>query len=186
VPNWSPSGEGGFLDDEMWVAFPQINGDAWVEAGATVGWPYSPTVPHYFHARSYSSTNYSEYIYPSEGPGYYNWFSEYLDEPYGHNGDWCITWGWESSPAQCWGSFGKSSQELEAGLEFATTTSSGAYNATVIQGWEQWMSGTWDARWESPWNTPYAEWNSPLCINVPAPERDLGSVAASVGAQRGC
>jgi hypothetical protein len=181
VPNWGSE----FLDDEMWVAFPQMNSEAWVEAGATVGWPYSPTEPHYFHARSYGPKKYNEAIYPT-GPGYYNWFSYYLDEPYGHNGEWCITFGWESSPNQCWANFGKSSQELQAGLEFATTTSSGAYNATVIQGWEQWMSGTWVARWESPWNHPFAVLNSPLCLDVPAPERDWGSVAASVGAERGC
>jgi hypothetical protein len=55
VPNWNS--ESGFLDDEMWVDFPQMNSEAWVEAGATVGWPYSPTEPHYFHARSYGKEN---------------------------------------------------------------------------------------------------------------------------------
>lgn len=43
VPNWKS--ENGFLDNEMWVAFPNDNSQAWVEAGATVGWPYSGTEP---------------------------------------------------------------------------------------------------------------------------------------------
>ena len=73
-----------------------------------------------------------------------------------------------------------SSKELNAGLEFATTTASGANNNGIILGWSQFMDGTWHELWESPWNKPYAAYNKPLCINVPAPGHNYGSVAFAV------
>jgi hypothetical protein len=176
VPNWGSE----FLDNEMWVAFPGFNADAWVEAGATVGWPYSETEPHYFVARSYNASNYWEYIWPNAGPGYNNWFGFYIDEPYGMNGEWCLTWKWDNSPDDCFTSFPKSSKELQGGLEFATTTSSGADNNGILLGWQQWVNGAWYETWESAWNHPYAVLNSPLCLNVPAPGHNWGSVAFAV------
>jgi hypothetical protein len=182
TPNWisPPSGEGGFQDDEMWVVFPNFSEDAWVEAGATIGWPYSETVPLYFVARSYNAKNYWEYVWPSWGPGYNNWFGYYIDEPHGQNGEWCVTWEWESKPIECFTSFPKSSKDLQAGLEFATTTASGADNNGLILGWQQWTNGAWYENWESAWNKPSYEDNKPLCINEPAPGHNYGSVAFAV------
>jgi hypothetical protein len=180
TPNWSPSGEGGFQDDEMWVVFPGFNPSAWVEAGATIGWPYSETEPRYFVARAYNSKNYWEYVWPTAGPGYYNWFGYYIDEPYGQNGDWCLTWEWDNTPDYCFTGFPKSSKELNAGLEFATTTASGADNNGILLGWSQWMDYSWHEVWESIWNTPYPVRNKPLCINVPAIGHNNGSIAFAV------
>jgi hypothetical protein len=180
TPNWSPEVEGGFQDGEMWVAFPGFNPDAWVEAGATIGWPYSETEPRYFVARSYNSSNYWEYVWPTSGPPYYSWFGYYIDEPYGQNGKWCLTWEWDKTPDDCFASFPKSSKELNAGLEFATTTASGADSNGLLIGWQQWTNGAWYENWESSWNKPRAEHNAPLCLNVPAPGHHNGSIAFSV------
>ncbi|MBA3808530.1 MAG: hypothetical protein H0X28_09090 [Solirubrobacterales bacterium] len=181
VPNWSPEGEGGFLDNEVWVAFPGFSSSgAWVEAGATVGWPYSGTEPRYFVARQYNSKDYWEYVWPTAGPGYNNWFSYYINEPHGKNGEWCLTWAWDKTPSNCFTSFPKSSKELNGGLEFATTTTSGANNNGLLVGWQQWTNGAWYENWESAWNHPFAARNKPLCLNVPAPGRHWGSVAFSV------
>lgn len=179
TPNWSPEGEGGFQDAEMWVTFPAFNENAWVEAGATIGWPYSETEPRYFVARSYNEKNYWEHIYTSSGPPYGSWFGYYIDEPYGQNGEWCLTWKWDTSPDYCFTGFPKSSKELQGGLEYATTTASGAEINGILLGWQQWTNGAWYENWESTWNRAFPSWNSPMCINVPAPGHNYGSIAFS-------
>lgn len=177
VPWWE---HGDFLDNEEWVTFPQRSLSSWVEAGATIGPPYSGSEPRYFVARSYGPHEYWEYVWPSAGPGFYNWFGFYLDEPYGANGDWCLTWNWDKAPDNCFSGFPTVTKNVEAGLEFATSASSGANNNGRSFAWQQWTNGAWYRSWESAWNhaVPYRE--APLCENVPAPGYGSGSIAFAV------
>jgi hypothetical protein len=172
VPNWGTE----FIDNEMWVAFPQMNAEAWVEAGVTWGYGTgSATAGRYFYARSYGPGKYAEAIYPS-GPPFNTWIGVYLDQP-GAAGTWCVTWAWDHSPDKCWGGFPNSSIELQNGLEFATTVESGANNNGRNSGWGQWMNGGWHHEWKGGSHHAEPFWDKPLCINAPAPGYTWGSIA---------
>ena len=178
TPNWHPNGERGFQDDEMWVDFPQLNSVASVEAGGTIGYPHGETEPLYFVARTYCKEGpgcYYEYVWPSS-PGYNTWFAWDINERFGLDGNWCVTWRGEESAPICYAGFPDRSKELEAGLEYATTTASGADNHALLLGWEQLMDGAWYPFWESLWNVPVPSYNLPLCVTVPVPGHNHGSV----------
>jgi hypothetical protein len=173
VPNYSTE----FIDNEMWVGFPSLE-EAWVEAGVTFGYGTgSATVPDYFYARSYGPKKYAEYIYP-EGPPLNNWSGVYLDEPTEKH-TWCVTWSWDHTPDKCWGSFPKSSKELNNGLEFAATVASGADNNGRNLGWAQFMEGVWHHEWNDGVTKAFGYREKPLCIVAPAPGYTYGSVAYS-------
>ncbi len=171
VPNYTSE----FIDNEMWVVFPSKS-NAWVEAGATWGYgtPGAES-PDYFYARSYSKSNYAEAIYPT-GPPMYTWYGVYIDDP-SLNGSWCVQWQWDKVPDICFTSFPKTSKELNNGLEFATTTASGADNNGRAVGWAQWMDGTWHREWAGAYNHALPSWSPGMCINAPAPGYKYGSVA---------
>jgi hypothetical protein len=173
VPNYTSE----FIDNEMWVAFPSKE-EAWTEAGITFGYGTgSATVPDYFYARSYGPKKYSEYIYP-DGPPLNNWSGVYLDEPTA-KGTWCVTWSWDHTPDICWEGFPKSSKELNSGLEFATTVSSGSDNNGRNVSWAQWMNGAWHHEWNDGTTHALSYREKPLCIVAPAPGYTWGSVAYS-------
>ena len=171
VPNYTTD----FIDNEMWVTFPS-KAYSWVEAGAT--WGYGtpgPETPDYFYARSYSKTNYAEAIYPS-GPPMYAWYGVYIDDP-SLNGSWCVQWQWDTTPDICFTNFPKTSKELQSGLEYATTVSSGANNNGRAVGWAQWMDGSWHREWQGAYHHAEPFRNVPMCINTPAPGYLVGSIA---------
>jgi hypothetical protein len=176
VPNWSS--EDGFLDDEMWVDFP---GERWEEGGLSVGYPFGEKTLYYFVAREYGSNKYWEYEYPGSTAPWYEWIGLYIDEPYGANGDWCYTWAWDSKPDFCWSGFPASSTELQAGLEFATTTASGADNNGQLVGWAYWTNDTWHELWAGSYNHAYRVTpNKPICTTVPSPGYTWGSIAFAI------
>jgi hypothetical protein len=167
-----------FIDNEMWVAFPQINDEAWVEAGVTFGYGTgSEDVDDYFYAGSYGPKKYKEFIYP-EGPPNETWIGVYLDDPE-INGAWCVEWKWDTKPEICWTGFSDSSIELESGLEFATTTASGADDNGRNSGWAQYMNGGWHHEWNDGVTKAEPIRNKPLCIAAPAPGYTWGSIAYS-------
>lgn len=175
VPNWN---SGDFITNELWVDFPKMNADAWVEGGLAIG-EQSATSTNYFTARSYNSSNYVEHVYPT-GPGYNTWMNLYLDQhaPW-PRGTWCAVFNPGLSPEYCYAGFPGSSTELQTGLEYAANTSSGAYNNGVSVGWAQWTNGEWREEWNDPRSHAVPERNLPLCINVPASGYTWGSVAFS-------
>jgi len=176
VPRWA---KGDRINDELWVSFE--GGHKWVEGGATIGNGLDATTPDYFVAREYGCGNcYWEFDYPGASPGYYNWYGLYLNEPNGATGEWCATWAWDSKPDFCFGGMWTASDELETGMEFATTQKSGANNNGRSVGWEQWNNWTWHELWAGAYNHAEPYWEAPLCISVPAPGYALGSVAFAV------
>ncbi len=176
VPNWAT--EGGFLDNEMWVSFP---GEKWVEGGVSVGAPVGERALYFFVARDYGGENYWEFNYPGDPASYNTWIGIYLDEPYGANGEWCATWAWDTKPDFCFPGFQHYSTDLEAGLEFATTTASGADNNGQIVGWALWNNWTWHEQWAGSYNhASRVEPNSPICTTVPSPGYTWGSIAFAI------
>jgi hypothetical protein len=177
VPNWSS--EKGFIDDEMWVGFP---GERWEEGGLSIGYPFGEKTLYYFVAREYGGPNgYWEYEYPGSTAPWYEWIGLYIDEPYGANGDWCYTWAWDSKPDFCWSGFPTSSTDLEAGMEFATTTASGADNNGQLVGWAYWTNDTWHELWAGSYNHAYRVTpNKPICTTVPSPGYTWGSIAFAI------
>jgi hypothetical protein len=176
VPNWSS--EKGFLDDEMWVG---LGSERWEEGGVSVGYPFGEKTLYYFVAREYSHNQYWEYEYPGSTAPWYEWIGLYIDEPYGANGDWCYTWAWDTKPDFCWSGWPKSSTQLEAGLEFATTASSGADNNGQIVGWEQWNNWSWHREWAGAYAHAYrVAPEKPICTTVPSPGYTWGSIAFAV------
>jgi hypothetical protein len=175
VPRWE---YGDFITNELWVAF--ANGNEWIEGGAVIGNRLNATTPNYFVAREYGADKYLEFDYPGEGPGYYAWYGLYLDEPHGANGEWCATWGWETAPDYCFAGFWTASDELSTGMEFGTTTASGADNNGQSLGWALWTNWTWHEQWEGAYAKAEPSWNPPLCISAPSPGHNYGSVAFAV------
>ncbi len=176
VPGWA-SGE--FITDETWVGFPQYNEYASVEGGVVIGNYENETTPYYFVARTYSRYNYYEEDYFPDGPPYNAWSGLYWDQPDGA-GTWCVTWAWDSKPDFCYSGFPGDSYDVSNGMEFATTTSSGANNNGRNYAYGQWMSGAWHTEWNDGATHAYGFRNSPLCNTAPAPGYTWGSVAYSV------
>ncbi len=173
VPRWA---DGDRINNELWVSFE--GGNKWVEGGATIGNYLNATTPDYFVASEYGcNTCYWEFDYPGASPGYNSWYGLYIDEPNGANGEWCAQWAWDSKPDFCFSGLWTASDELETGMEFATKQRGGADNNGRSVGWEQWTNWTWHELWAGAYShaEPYVE--EPLCINVPAPGFNLGSVA---------
>jgi hypothetical protein len=173
VPRWA---SGDRINNELWVAFE--NGKKWVEGGATIGNGLNATTPDYFVARD-SGSSYWEFDYPGASPGYNTWYGLYLDEPHGATGEWCATWVWDSTPDFCWTGFWTASDEVETGMEFATTQQSGADNNGRSLGWALWTNWTWHELWQGSYTHAEPYWEEPLCINDPAPGYTWGSVAFS-------
>jgi len=166
---------------EMWVG---LGNDRWVEGGATVGHGYNAgtgaeSTPMYFVARNYGPGSYWEFDWQGDGPGYYNWYRLYIAEQGTANGTWCTQWAWDSKPDFCFADFAPSSTELEAGLEYATSPASGARINGRSVGAEEWTNWTWHESWSGSYNHAQPFYESPLCINVPAPGYTWGSVAFS-------
>jgi hypothetical protein len=166
VPNWGNE----FIDNELWVIFPSAT---WVEGGVTAGYETGgPENLRYFWAHSLKGA-YSEYIYP-EGPPYNAWAGFYIWEP-NTQGQWCVKFPWDGSPDFCYNGYPGSSRELNEGLEFATTTSSGADDNGRAIGYDQHM----EDNWFYGWNSAFGARNLPLCIVMPAPGYTTGSIAFS-------
>jgi len=179
VPNWEL---GEFIDDEMWVGLGGTGkGTKWVEGGTTTPGEFENAyTPDYFIAREYGYENYYEYDYKEASPGFNTVYGLYIDEPYGANGDWCAQWDWDSKPDFCFSGFQTYSTDLEAGMEYGTTSASGAYNSAKSVGQALWTNWTWHEVWAGSYNhaetvTP----NKPLCISAPLSGHTWGSAAFS-------
>jgi hypothetical protein len=181
VPRWE---DGDFITNEMWVGTGE-EGAKWIEGGAVIGNYLNATTPDYFVAREYGSKEYYEFDYPGASPGYNTEYGLYLDEPYGANGDWCATWDWDSKPDFCFSGFSTVSTELEAGMEYATPTSSGAYNNGKSVGQALWTNWTWHEVWAGTYNHAEIHRIKPLCIVAPLFGDTWGSVSFSYEAP-GC
>jgi hypothetical protein len=172
VPRWA---NGDRINNEMWVG---LGGNKWVEGGATIGNGVDANSPHYFVAKNVGE-QYWEFDYPGAGPPSGAWYALYLDEPEGPNGTWCATWRWDTQPDFCWGGLPRSSTDLEAGLEFATTPEAGAENNGQSVGWALWMDKSWHKEWAATY-THATHWvEKPLCNSAPSPGYTWGSVAFS-------
>jgi len=166
-----------FLTNELWVDFPSKS-EAWVEAGIVFdgGRPGSPTNDEYFYARSYGPKQFMKYQNYDAGAPMYSWYGVYIDDP-SLNGDWCITWKWDSKPDECFPSFPKTSKLLQTGLEDAGPSTR---NNGRSVGWKQTMSGGWYKEWNDAGSEAEPFHESPTCINAPAPGYPVGSIAFSV------
>lgn len=182
VPRWE---NGDFITNEMWVGTGE-GGAKWIEGGAVIGNYLNATTPDYFVAREYGPKEFYEFDYPGASPGYNKEYGLYLDEPYGDaDGTWCATWDWDSKPDFCFSGFWTASTELETGMEYATPTSSGAYNNGKSVGQTQWNNWTWHEIWAGSYNHAEPFRIKPLCIVTPVSGYTWGSVAFSYEAP-GC
>jgi hypothetical protein len=167
-----------YVDDEMWDLFTETS---WVEAGITwgEGTVHGGSEDNYFYAHETNPSNYIEYAYP-EGAPMYDWFGFYIDDPE-QNGHWCVTWEWDHTPDWCGGGYPKYTKWVQNGMEDAAKTEEGdADNNGRGVGWKQTLNGGWYKEWTASGSLPIARWNSPACINVPAPGYTYGSVAFSI------
>lgn len=173
VPLWK---KGDFITNELWVSFE--NSASWVEGGAVIGNGSNESTPYYFVARQYNCNKcYYEFDYYPAGPAYNTWYTLYIDEPGGPDGEWCTTWAWDSKPDFCFAGFWKASDELTTGMEYGTTTSSGADNNGRSVGWDMWTNGTWHRSWQGAYSKAEPYYIKPMCINAPAPGYGYGSIA---------
>jgi hypothetical protein len=173
---------------EFWVDMNETN-TRWIEGGAYVGYYglnntgspfYSETTPNYFYARSYGPNTYSEFDYPGIGPAYGAWYGLYIAQQGVANGNWCVQWAWDKSPDACYNDFPKKSEQLQTGLEYATTQGTGAEINGRSVGWTEWNNWTWHEGWYGAYSKAHVEYTgSPLCIVAPATGYTYGSVAFS-------
>jgi hypothetical protein len=178
------SGYDAFITNEEWVSFPKLNPKAWVEGGIIIGNAETETTPKYFWARSYNAELGSlvKFVYPGEAP-YNTKIGLYIDEPHGANGEWCITWAWDTKPDECFTHFPKSSKRVETGMEYADINSSGATNNGYSLPWDEWNNGTWHESWAGAENEAEINWEhleKPLCVSAPISGHNKGSVAFAV------
>lgn len=175
VPRWE---YGDFITNEMWVGLGE-GGAKWIEGGAVIGNYLNATTPDYFVAREYGHKQFYEFDYQGASPGYNTEYGLYLDEYYGANGDWCAQWDWDSKPDLCYSGFPARSTELEAGMEYATPTSSGAYNNGKSVGQALWTNWTWHEIWAGSYEHAEPVRNKPLCIVTPISGYTWGSISFS-------
>jgi hypothetical protein len=178
------SGYAAFITDEEWVDFPKFNAQAWVEGGIIIGNYETETTPKYFWARRYNSeeNTFLKFVYPGEAP-YSTKIGLYIDEPHGANGEWCITWAWDTKPDECFTHFPKSSKRVQTGMEYGDINSSGATNNGYSLPWDEWNNGTWHESWAGAENEAEINWEhieSPLCVSAPIAGHNKGSVAFAV------
>jgi hypothetical protein len=165
------------ITNELWVDLGENNAK-WVEGGTVIGNRLNATTPDYFVARDYGG-NFQEIDYKEASPGYDTEYGLYIDEYFGNDGDWCAQWDWDSKPDFCFGGFQNYSTELQAGMEYATPTSSGAYNNGKSIGQAFWTNRTWHETWSGAYKHAESLRNKPLCIVAPIAGYTWGSVAFS-------